>query len=72
MKAILCILTDGMDEINMATHVVAGMREASETTPATMAPTIPPTSNSVERSALSSALKSVESFIYLGSQNRKV
>lgn len=40
--------------------------------PAKMAPIMPPTSNSVLRSALSSAEKSVDSLMYFGSQKRNV
>lgn len=48
-------LTMGADNINMTAQVEAGISLLSLATPATTAPTIPPTSNNVAISALSAA-----------------
>lgn len=56
-------LTEGTASINMTTQVVADMFVASDTTPAKMAPIMPPTSNKVDKSALSVGLKVVDEFM---------
>lgn len=56
MNIYILIITKGAARINMPTHVVADMPVLSLTTPAKMAPAIPPTSKRIEISALKRAL----------------
>jgi len=56
-------LTGGILVISIETQVVAGIFVESEITPASIPPAIPPTSKTVERSALSSAEYGVVTFM---------
>ena len=62
----------GIERRNMADEVVAPIRDQSNNKPANTAPTMPPTSNTVERLAEEAASRFVVSYIRFGNQYMKV